>query len=227
MQNQKHTNIHPASTIILLRPANSGFEVLLLRRAKAIKFAGGTWVFPGGRIEATDASDNNKFTLSAAKVAAVRECQEEAGVQLTTESMVYYSHWTTPTNYAKRFSTWFLLDVIDPEKQVTIDDGEIVDYLWLTPAAAITARHEGRLKMMPPTYISLLELSRCDNIDAAIEFARNREAPVITPFSVKKENYSCLLYPEDIAYQSGDLNLEGPQHRIVFNESDWDYVKKG
>lgn len=225
MPDSEAVKIHPAATIILLRPAPSGFEVLLLLRHQAIKFAGDTWVFPGGRIEAEDANNGDRFTLEAARAAAVRECDEEAGVKLTPESMIYYSHWTTPSNYHKRFATWFLLDAISPEQTITIDDREIVEYRWLTPQTAIAERHAGHLKMMPPTYRSLLELERCNSVEEALAFARNREAPVITPLSAKYKDLSCLLYEEDIAYESGDLTLTGPQHRIVFNDTDWDYVK--
>ena len=45
---------HPSATIVLLRDAPRGFEMLLLQRAAKLAFHGGAWVFPGGRVDAAD-----------------------------------------------------------------------------------------------------------------------------------------------------------------------------
>ena len=44
----------PASTVVLLRDSDSGLETLLLKRNKALLFAGGLWVFPGGALDPED-----------------------------------------------------------------------------------------------------------------------------------------------------------------------------
>ncbi len=48
----------PAATLVLLRDANPGVEVLLMQRHRASKFAGGDFVFPGGKIEVDDNPDD-------------------------------------------------------------------------------------------------------------------------------------------------------------------------
>ena len=48
--------IHPAATVVLLRERAGTLEALLMRRRSTLGFLGGMWVFPGGRMEATDAS---------------------------------------------------------------------------------------------------------------------------------------------------------------------------
>ena len=49
----------PAATLVLLRDRSAGaFEVLLIRRHTASKFAAGDFVFPGGKIEASDGPDD-------------------------------------------------------------------------------------------------------------------------------------------------------------------------
>lgn len=220
----KAVTAHPAATIVLLRPAENGFEVLLLLRAKEIKFAGANWVFPGGRIELSDSSSDDRYTLEAAKVAAARECQEEAGLELSSESMIYYSHWTTPTSAKKRFATWFFLDVVTDDQPVQIDDGEIVEHQWIRPEQALNLHESGALKIMPPTYLTLLELAKHNDIDEALQFAANREVPQMLPISAKIEESFCSLYPGDIAYESADTSKEGPKHRIIFHTSGWEYI---
>lgn len=70
----------PAATVVVMRDVVGGMpELLMLERAQTMAFAGGALVFPGGRIDAGDhvlAADD----ADAAKIAAIREAIEEAGV---------------------------------------------------------------------------------------------------------------------------------------------------
>ncbi len=87
----------PAATLILLR---SGMEVLMLQRAQTAAFLGGAYVFPGGSLDADDASMDRVLGLTEAQanerlklpsggiayyVAAIRECFEDAGILLVCE----------------------------------------------------------------------------------------------------------------------------------------------
>lgn len=46
--------IRPAATVILAREAEGGFELFMLRRTSQAAFAGGMFVFPGGRVDSDD-----------------------------------------------------------------------------------------------------------------------------------------------------------------------------
>ena len=75
----------PAATVVVMRDVSSGPpEILMVERSKAMVFAGGAMVFPGGRIDAGDHVLAADLGLDAddgsARVAAVREAIEEAGV---------------------------------------------------------------------------------------------------------------------------------------------------
>lgn len=75
----------PAATVIVMRETADGPpELLIVERAKAMSFAGGALVFPGGRVDPGDHAlaatlDGDPDDL-AARIAAVRETIEEAGV---------------------------------------------------------------------------------------------------------------------------------------------------
>ena len=80
----------PAATVIVMRETADGPpELLMVERARAMSFAGGALVFPGGRVDAADHA--LAATLSgdpddlAARIAAVRETLEEAGVAVGVE----------------------------------------------------------------------------------------------------------------------------------------------
>jgi 8-oxo-dGTP pyrophosphatase MutT (NUDIX family) len=75
----------PAATLVLLRdrPGRAP-DLLMVERAKAMVFAGGALVFPGGRIDPGDyalaAELGGDDQDTPARIAAIRETIEEAGV---------------------------------------------------------------------------------------------------------------------------------------------------
>ena len=95
-QNHPHREpapLRPAATVLLLRDTPHGIEVLMTRRSAAASFAPGAYVFPGGRIDDSDAQEaetpqvsNRRPTQSQLQlkqaVAALRESFEELGVLL-------------------------------------------------------------------------------------------------------------------------------------------------
>lgn len=75
----------PASTLILLRPAEAGPpELLMMERVQSMAFAAGALVFPGGRIDPEDhelaAAVGGGIDHAAARIAAIRETIEETGI---------------------------------------------------------------------------------------------------------------------------------------------------
>ena len=96
----------PASTVVLLRDTDNGLETLLLKRNKALVFAGGAWVFPGGSVDPEDFEAGDGSIAKASRIAAAREANEESGLSPKLDDMVLLSHWTTPVGEPRRFSTW-------------------------------------------------------------------------------------------------------------------------
>jgi glyoxylase-like metal-dependent hydrolase (beta-lactamase superfamily II)/8-oxo-dGTP pyrophosphatase MutT (NUDIX family) len=86
----------PAATLVVVRDAERGMEVLLMHRTKAMEFAGGAHVFPGGAVDAADAAlasacsglddaaASRRLEIESGGLAywvcAIRECFEEAGL---------------------------------------------------------------------------------------------------------------------------------------------------
>lgn len=77
----------PAATVVIIRESESGPpQLLMVERAKAMAFAGGALVFPGGRIDPGDhmlaATLPDAPDDAAARIAAIRETIEEAGLAI-------------------------------------------------------------------------------------------------------------------------------------------------
>lgn len=76
-----------ASAVILWREGAAGREVFWVRRGASLRFAGGFYAFPGGKVDAADARvpvDGALGNEAAQWVSAARELFEETGVLLAT-----------------------------------------------------------------------------------------------------------------------------------------------
>ena len=71
----------PAATLIVVRERSGGPpELLMVERARDMAFAGGAWVFPGGRIDKADERLAASRGTDAARIAAIREAIEETAI---------------------------------------------------------------------------------------------------------------------------------------------------
>lgn len=218
--------VFPAATVVLLRNGEEGLEALLVQRSKAVKHMGGMWVFPGGRVDEADAEGDDDYR--AAVNAAIRETQEEAGLLISADQLVYLSHWTTPEGAKKRFATWFFLALLEDDQEVVVDGGEIADHRWVRPAVALEEMADPNhpLRFMPPTYVSLAELaphSCCREARAAIE---GQQALVFAPRMAFVEDGICFLYGEDAGYETSDPSAQGTQHRMYMVNDQLEYVRR-
>ena len=184
--------IRPAATVMLLRQGKEGLEVLLLKRNKKLKFAPAFWVFPGGKIDQEDIIAGAN-PVEAAKIAAVREAEEEAGVSVTIEKIHYFCHWTTPPMQKRRFATSFFVSLLPTDQAATIqiDDGEIKDYCWLNLQEAIQKSKTREIPMLPPTYLAIQRFSKCQNEKDILAETTTVQPKVLPTVSIEQ---SCLLY---------------------------------
>lgn len=246
-----------AASIIVLRPATTGFEVLLMRRHGNSKVLGGAYVFPGGKVDADDSqvaparlqqplpdlvqalgeADADESTALRMFSAAIRETLEECGIlfvqgadqaaaqaareqllagttwsawvaahaqPLLTSGLVPWSRWITPKAslmMSKRFDTRFFIAVL-PEGQEAVHDGhEATDLEWLTPLAALTRYEQGEIDMAPPQIMTLLDLSRFADVEAAVAHARSRPSPLIQPHHFEQDGVRVLAFPGDEAHE--------------------------
>jgi 8-oxo-dGTP pyrophosphatase MutT (NUDIX family) len=208
--------IRPAATVVLLRDADDGLQVLLVQRASQLVFHGGAWVFPGGRVDPCDAGPDGE--LGAARRAAVRETREEAGLLLSPDALIGFSHWTTPPGRARRFATWFFLAPVAPDLQVVVDGGETLAHAWFAPLEALARHARGELELPAPTFVSLSALSDCTSVAQALREASARPPPRVVPRLHATAQGELALYEGDVAYAGGPLDQPGPRHRLWFDD---------
>lgn len=86
----------PAATVVIFRrcPAGGPPELLMVQRAKEMRFAGGAAVFPGGRVDPEDRvlaqrlAPDDDIEITSGKVAGIRETLEETGLLIATREPV-------------------------------------------------------------------------------------------------------------------------------------------
>jgi 8-oxo-dGTP pyrophosphatase MutT (NUDIX family) len=216
-----------AATVIVVREAGDGaggIETLLLRRNSRLGFAGGMWVFPGGRVDELDAAPGDDEEARARR-AGVREAREEAGIALDAGALVPLSHWTPdPASAHKRFATWFFLAGATPET-VVIDGGEIVDHGWIRPEDALGRHAAGEIELLPPTFVTLADLAAHESVAEALDAARGGGVPRYLTRMVKVDGDLVALWSGDAGYESGEGGRAGARHRLLMGSLPWRYVR--
>ena len=202
----------PSAAVVLLRPRDSGFEVLLVRRSAELAFHGGAWVFPGGRIDDHELRARPQ-EITAARLCAVRELAEEAGVTLPEQALRPLACWTTPEENPRRFRAWFFIAEAPAQCEVRVDGEEIHDHQWLAPHAALAAQVRGELDLPPPVFTTLTQLSACGSADHALAMA-TEPPPHYEPRSVFTPQGRVVLYAGDAGYATRSLDATGPRDRL-------------
>jgi 8-oxo-dGTP pyrophosphatase MutT (NUDIX family) len=219
------TEAYPSATVVLVRDGAEGLEVLMVQRHNQVKHMGGMWVFPGGRVDPADhTSDGDAY--AAAVNAAIRETREEAGLTIGPDHLFYMSHWTTPEGAKKRFATWFFVGVLEEHQDVVVDGGEIYQHRWVRPQQALQAQARGELKLMPPTYITLLELDDFDHCATAQQTLGERDAIQYAPRVTTLDDALHFLYAGDAGFEEADPARPGPRHRCIMHEETLTYLRE-
>ena len=217
----------PSASAILVRDNRDQLEVLLVQRNAKIKFHGGAWVFPGGKVDQVDhehSSENDEIDI--ARIAATREVEEEVGVAITPSNLFVFSHWLTPIQLPKRFSTWFFIGSVAANEQVSIDASEIVDHVWLTPKLALEKQAADELTLPGPTYVTLLKLLGLPATSAIETFVASKGVEKFAPRVIENEHGRIALYHGDAGFENVDLTADGPRHRLNMLKSGWHYEKQ-
>ena len=211
----------PAATVVLLRDADDGLEVLMLRRDSKVAF-GGHWVFPGGRVDDEDRHPDDVDDEAPARRAAAREALEECALPVVEAELVPFAHWTPPAVAERRFTTWFFV-ARAASGDVVIDDGEIRDHAWLHPHEVLRRRDAGEVQLAPPTWVTLHELGEHATVDEALAAAGAR-SPVPryeTRWVTTEDGGVLALWDGDAGYDATDPSIEGARHRLHMLDSGW------
>lgn len=212
----------PAATVVLVRERDGSPQVLMLRKNSKIAF-GGMWVFPGGRIDEEDYPPDRDLER-AARAAAAREAAEEAAITATPDDFVWFAHWTPPESSPKRFATYFFMALVEGTERVTIDGGEVLEHMWISPAEALAKHAAGDIDLAPPTWVTLYHLTRRRTAAELLDgFASGSPRYYATRIGRRADGVRVAIWTGDGAYESGDADADGPRHRLVMAKGGFEF----
>jgi 8-oxo-dGTP pyrophosphatase MutT (NUDIX family) len=204
-------------------------ETVLLRRDTRLAFAGGLWVWPGGRVEDDDGTLSGADPLaaleSAARQAAVREADEEAALTIDPAGLVWFAHFTPPAGTERRYATFFFAARASDTDDVHPDGVEVHEHRWTTPAAALQDCRDGTIGLSPPTWIVLEWLAAYTSTDEAMAGLSERAPEWCVTRFARVDGGMVAMYRGDAGYDAQDPEQPGGRHRLWMLESGWRYER--
>ncbi|MEO8477818.1 MAG: NUDIX domain-containing protein [Actinomycetota bacterium] len=182
--------IRHAASMIVARPGVDGPQILAVQRGSGSRFLAGYVVFPGGAVDAEDATLARRWfgdPGEAARAAAIRELVEEAGLALTATGLVdagdpdsleptdaappsigqlpETTHWIAPEDVPVRFDARYFAVAAPAGLEPVADGAEAELAWWESPRSLLAGWAEGDRKLYWPTYFTMLRLATCETVD--------------------------------------------------------------
>jgi 8-oxo-dGTP pyrophosphatase MutT (NUDIX family) len=225
----------PAATLIVMRDVAAGpLELLMVERARGLVFAGGALVFPGGRVDPADRAAAARMAGEsdelAARIAAIRETLEEAGIAvgfdlpaqdvaavraqlhagvplgephcaaLRHDALVPFARWLPHGVPHRIFDTRFYLARAPEHAEPVVDGTETVRAFWASAAQVLAAADAGEASLIFPTRRNLERLAQFASFDDAVADARAHPVRTITPWIEARDDGEHLCIPNDAGY---------------------------
>lgn len=124
---------------------------------------------------------------------------EDRGLVLRSDLLGAWAGWLTPVFEPRRFRTWFFVARL-PEGQVTRDvSTEASSVTWRPVLDAVRAAEAQEIMMMPPTWLTCLDVGQYDDVDAVLSEASGRTVEMFTPEVVADGEEFVLSSPPQYA----------------------------
>jgi len=106
-----------------------------------------------------------------------REMLEQEDLILPLDRLRYFSHWITPEPLPLRYDVRFFVAEAPADQAVIHDGVELTEHLWMRPSAALEQYEKGRINMVLPQIMTLVDVSRFRTVEEALAAATDREVP--------------------------------------------------
>jgi 8-oxo-dGTP pyrophosphatase MutT (NUDIX family) len=116
-----------------------------------------------------------------AKDLAFTDLLERRGLVLRTDLLGAWSAWCTPEFEPRRFSTRFFVAALPAGRRTRDVSTESSSVAWMSARAACDAVDAGELGMLPPTYLTCLEVAQYATAADALAASATRDVEMFTP----------------------------------------------
>lgn len=122
---------------------------------------------------------------------------DQRGLVLRTDLLATWAHWITPEFEPRRYDTRFFVAAMPPGQLTRDVSGEADQVAWMTPAEAVASVQSGEIAMLPPTYITLLEMSGFDAVADVLAASADRDITTVVPGVEIVADQGFLTLPDD------------------------------
>src|SRR6266850_567936 len=173
----------PAASVIIVRDAPPGapepIEVYMVRRQRSMKFLGGFYAFPGGKVLACNGAGlvaDPREPRVAARADAARQALvgqgadfgallAEAGWRCDLRPLRYLSHFVTPRTSPIRFSARFFLCRLPPGQVPRLYTEETSEGFWIHPGDGYRRFLADEMAMAEPAEYGLAYIAQFRSVD--------------------------------------------------------------
>ena len=121
---------------------------------------------------------------------------DRRGLVLRTDLLGVWAGWLTPVFEPRRYRTWFFVADL-PEGQRTRDVSTESDHVtWLPATRAVEDVEREQILMLPPTYLTCLEVAQYADPEAVLAAARGRTVEMYTPRVEEHDGGGTLAVPD-------------------------------
>jgi 8-oxo-dGTP pyrophosphatase MutT (NUDIX family) len=131
-----------------------------------------------------------------AKVLSFTAFLDRRGLVLRTDLLGPWSGWCTPEFEPRRFRTWFFVAALPPGQRTRDVSSESSSVSWMSALGACDAVDAHELGMMPPTYVTCLEVGQYADPDAVLAAATGRDLTMFTPAVEGEGDGATMSVPE-------------------------------
>lgn len=178
--------IRLAASLIGVRDATDGPEVLVIERTLDHRFLPGYVAFPGGAVDPEDGALAERWfgrSTEASRAAAIRELAEEVGLAVVREKVIADDHerplapihdapppagrlqeiarWVAPAEVPVRFDARYYAVRMDGAPDPTPDGAEAARAWWASPRALMSAWESEEVLFYWPTHFTMSALAEC------------------------------------------------------------------
>jgi len=115
----------------------------------------------------------------------------------------YISHWITPPDQPKRYSTRFFVAALPPGQDASHCGGELTTSQWATAHYTLLAGRAGRIALHFPTVKTLESIARHKTFDALMEWASSCKDWGVTtmlPMHIERDGKKDVVLPGELDY---------------------------
>jgi hypothetical protein len=95
----------------------------------------------------------------------------------------------------------------------------------MSPGVALQRRDAGDIELAPPTWVTLFELARCNDVSHSIDVVRAREPERFKTRIAVEAGGPTAMWHGDAGWETGDATTPGPRHRLCMHADGWVYER--